>query len=161
MYSYIFYGNALVYFHRMSVLEVALIAIVAMVGVALMTLPVIFFIKAKDAWQNIPREVYAPHQQRLAGIRPIYFWIAYAMLNQIGKAFEWLGWPLAERIAEDISLVVFAVVVIYYLIWATRIVRSRADIDTRLTHFARYVIWASALSLLVVGFCLVENFAGK
>lgn len=133
----------------MNVLNVTLIAIVAPLMIVLVFgFPLILAVKGKEAWRNVPHEVYASHQQRLAGVRPIFIWITSALLSQIGRLFEWLNWQNAERIAERASLVVMVVVLVYHLVWATRIIRSRSNIDARLVRFARYALCGTAACLL-------------
>ncbi len=136
----------------MSVWNVILIAIGSPLIIILITLlflfPLILDLKAWDAWKSLPREIYATHQQRLFGLRPICFWIASAVISQFREIFEWLKWDTAEQSAEEISLAIIVLVLTCHLFWAIRIVWSHAEIDNRLMRFARFALWGSALGLL-------------
>lgn len=134
----------------MSVLNATMAAIAAMLVVALLALPYIIALKAWNAWHELPREVYTRHRQQVFNLPPIYLWIACAVLAQISRFFEWLHWLVPERIAEAASLAIIATVLIFHLVWAFHIVRSRLDLDARLRRFARYALWSSAMGILLV-----------
>jgi len=54
----------------MNVVYVTLIAIAAPVAIiAIFGLPSLLYTKGRDAWRNIPREIYAAHPQRLLGLK--------------------------------------------------------------------------------------------
>jgi hypothetical protein len=58
----------------MSVITVIPIAIAAMLGIVMMSLPLILGVKGCDSWKSLPRDVYAPYEQRIFGIRPGIYW---------------------------------------------------------------------------------------
>jgi len=133
----------------MNVFHVTLIAIGTMLLVGLIVLPYIFAIKGWGAWREIPREVYNQQPQRIFGFRPIGFWIASAILGQMGDFFKWLTWPMAHDVAKAASFVIFLMVLFSHLVWAIRI-RSDVNADSRVRHFARYALWGSAVGLFLM-----------
>ena len=145
----------------MSVLETTLIAIGAPLVIMLLCLPMLLVLKGWKLWQEIPREVYASQRQRLLGFKPADFWFTSLILSQIGRFLEWLGWHTTGEIAQNVSLILLASVLIYQLFWAIRILRSRAYIDVRLVRFARYALWGSAVYILAATASLIGNFTTK
>jgi hypothetical protein len=145
----------------MSVLNVTLLAIGAPLVILLMAVPMILLIKGWGAWRDVPREIYDSHRQRLLGLQPTSFWMAAALIGQGGRIFEWFEWQSTRQITDDVSLAIIAVVLVYELLWAVRIVRSRVGIDVRLVRFARYALWGSAVYLLAVAACLAGNLMPK
>ena len=139
----------------MNVINTTLIAIETMLVVVLLAVPLFVAVKGLGLWQDLPKEVYHRQRQQLWHLRPVYFWVASAILMQTGNLFGWLRWSNAQRYAEGASLAVLAVVLVSHLAWAWRTVRSGRDADTRLRQFAQYAGWGSAAGILILTACVV------
>jgi len=135
---------------NMNVLEVTLLSIAAPLMIILFTVPLLLDVKGRQAWKNIPNEIYTSHRQQLLGIRPTYYWNAAALVSLVGEIFHWLKQENAQQIAQVVSFAIVAVILPYQLIWAVRILRSRAHLDARLVRFAHYAFWGSTAGLVGV-----------
>ncbi len=149
----------------MNVLYVTLISIGAPVLIILCALlfvfPVTLDTKARQAWNDIPREIYAAHRQRLLGLRASYFWYASAVVGVISDVFTWLKWNTAQHLAHQTSFAIMVVILAYQLIWAVRILRARALLDARLVRFARYALLGTGTLLLLMTIGLAADFTSK
>ena len=145
----------------MSVWETTLIAIGAPLFIALMCFPIILVLKGWKSWRDIPREIYDSHRQQLLGFKPSDFWFASLILNQVGRFLAWLGWETSGEIAQDVSLILLAAVLVYQLFWTIRIIRFRAEIDARLVRFAHYALCGCTVYLLGVAASIAENLTPK
>ncbi len=144
----------------MSLIYITLLAIVAMAGVAAITVPCIVGLLGWEAWQAIPGEVYARRPQRAGRIRPLQLWIAYGVIACIGRIFEWMHQKSLSQLAESVSWLVLGVVLIWHLYWAVGVIRHRDELDARLVTFAKYAIVgaSTALAILLIG-CLTTLFS--
>ena len=134
----------------MNVLNVTLVAIAAMAGVAVVSLPLIAALSGLAAWQAIPREVYAREQQSLLRLRPTVFWVVLGVVGSVARACEWVHWANAERLLDGFNTAMLGAVLIAHFIWAFRLLRRTAGVDIRLRRFARYVAWGAAIGILVL-----------
>jgi hypothetical protein len=142
----------------MNLLNASLIAIAAMLGVIVLTFPVILALWGWEAWQVLPREIYAREPQRVLGLRPFYLWIAICILGLVEDVFGWLHWSVPYGVAVAAGVIVLTVLLVTHLVWGIRIVRRGAGVDGRLRRFARYALWGSASGILIVAAILVLNW---
>lgn len=134
----------------MTVLNVILVTLFAMLGIALMTIPLIVAMKGWEAWQALPKEVYAQERQQIIGLRPITMWVGLALLAGFADISEWLYWPLTHAATQSLGFGIIGVILSFHLIWAIRLLRRRSNIDPRLSLFARYTAGGSAIALLLL-----------
>jgi hypothetical protein len=139
----------------MNVLTTTLVAIAAMLGVTVITLPYIFVLWGWEAWQTVPREVYKREGQRLFRLRPSQFWIAAGVLGCVTDIFGWLHWAMPARASTGATLVLFVVLLVSHLRWAVRVLRRGPDAEDSLRRFAGYTLWGSITGLFLLAGCLV------
>jgi len=102
--------------------NVTLLAITMMVLVAIMTLPLIFGFRAWDAWQAIPRDVYARNRMTLFHLRSSVLWIAWCIINLLGRTCQWLQLPAFYTIIEPISIGFLGLLLTAHMVWSFRLI---------------------------------------
>jgi hypothetical protein len=145
----------------MSVFQVILFAIVAMAGVAVMTLPLIVGARGWEAWQAIPREVYASTPQRVGRLRPIHLWITAGAIGCVGRIIEWAHQGTLNTLTESVSYLILGAVLAWHVFWAGNILRHQRELDVRLVRFAKYAVCAASIALLILLVGGFESYSTK
>jgi hypothetical protein len=141
----------------MSVINVILITIASMLGIAMMSMPLIFAFKGYGAWQSLSRDIYAPYKQRIFGIRPGVYWCSIAVVNLVADWFKPLLGKSCVDFVSVVSLVVSAFLLATHLRWSGKLLGKGQALDGRLLRFAKYTFgWCAALLILILSFSLLN-----
>ena len=135
----------------------SVIAVATMLGLVVMTMPLIFAVKGWGAWQSLPRDIYAPYQQRILGVRPSRFWVAIMAVSLVTDLFKYVWLKSVVDFLSLITLIFMGFLLAAHLRRSGKLLEKGQTIDGRLLRFAKYTFgWCATLLLLILSSSLVS-----